>query len=160
MAYNRIDSRAIEMWNNLYSMQMIADVMDVSRHGVKKYLNRHGIDTSNKGGCDVECNSCGVEFKKARYHVRQNIFNYCTPGCYYKSIENPAYVENRQRQRNARKTVRACGYCLLWGEVVHHKDGNTTNNDPNNLMVFACHGDRMRWHRGDRDIVKPLWPKG
>lgn len=31
-------------------------------------------------------------------------------------------------------------------EVVHHKDENRSNNDPNNLMVFKTKGDHSRFH--------------
>jgi hypothetical protein len=30
--------------------------------------------------------------------------------------------------------------------VVHHKDRNDYNNAPDNLMVFACNGDHIRYH--------------
>jgi len=156
MSYNRIDSRAVEMWNALYSLQMIADVLGVSRAGVKKYLNRNGIDTSKRKWV-VVCDHCGVKFEKHRCQIRKNKNNYCTQPCYVKSMDNPEYYINRQCQRNAREVVGACGYYLSADEVVVFKDGDCNNSDPNNLMVFASHSDHMRWHRGDRELVKPLW---
>jgi len=153
--YNRITERAIELWNELYSLQMIADELGVSRAGVKKYLNRRGIDTG-KRKWDVTCNECGVAFKKPRCQIRKNRFSYCTIACYIKAMRNPDYNENRQGQRIARKSVKSL-FPLDPGNVVHHEDGDTTNNDPVNLMVFATHGAHMRWHRGDRSLVKPLW---
>lgn len=38
------------------------------------------------------------------------------------------------------------------GEVVHHKDGNRSNNSFNNLMVFKTIYDHSAFHRG-RDIL-------
>ena len=38
------------------------------------------------------------------------------------------------------------GRHLLPEEVVHHRDLNKLNNDPNNLMVFATNGDHARFH--------------
>lgn len=38
------------------------------------------------------------------------------------------------------------GRRLLPEEVVHHRDLNKLNNDPNNLMVFASNGDHTRFH--------------
>ena len=32
-------------------------------------------------------------------------------------------------------------------EVVHHKDGNRSNNDPENLAVFKTKGDHARFHK-------------
>ena len=37
---------------------------------------------------------------------------------------------------------------LKKGEVVHHKDGNKKNNDPDNLMVFASTNDHTMYHKG------------
>ena len=39
------------------------------------------------------------------------------------------------------------GRYLLPEEVVHHKDFNKLNNNPNNLMVFATKGDHTRFHK-------------
>ncbi len=156
--HNVLDDGAVRLWGGLYSLQMIADVYGVSRAGVKKFLNRHGVDT-RKRKWDVVCNQCGVEFKKPRCQIRKNRFNYCTVDCYIRSMENPDYFENRQGQREARKMVSAF-FPLMPEHVVHHEDGNTTNNDPSNQMVFRNHSDHMRWHRGDRSLVKPLWSGG
>jgi hypothetical protein len=38
------------------------------------------------------------------------------------------------------------GRHLLPEEVVHHKDLNKLNNDPDNLMIFASKGDHTRFH--------------
>ena len=46
---------------------------------------------------------------------------------------------------------RMLGRYLLPEEVVHHKDCNKLNNDPNNLMVFATKGDHTRFHKHDCD---------
>ena len=49
-------------------------------------------------------------------------------------------------------------------EVVHHKDQNPFNNDPNNLIVFATTSDHTRFHNGgtleqkeDYYISKPTY---
>ena len=38
------------------------------------------------------------------------------------------------------------GRFLLPDEVVHHRDLNKLNNNPDNLMVFATKGDHTRFH--------------
>lgn len=156
--YTRIDERALDLWDKLYSLQMIADVLGVTRQGIRKFLIRHGVDTS-KRKFEVECSQCGEKFSKHRCQIRKNRFNYCSKACYIKSMYNPDYNPNRQGQRIARYLVHSL-FPLDPDNVVHHKDSNTANNDPSNLMVFRNHGDHMRWHRGDKSLVKPLWDGG
>lgn len=65
------------------------------------------------------------------------------------------YVMNKNHQRaNPAGAVythmlvaeRKLGRSLLPEEVVHHRDLNKLNNDPDNLMIFATNGDHMRFH--------------
>lgn len=48
------------------------------------------------------------------------------------------------------------GRCLAEGEVIHHINGDKTDNRAENLMVFRNHGDHMRfhWHLRDPDKYK------
>ncbi|CDS48893.1 hypothetical protein [Polaromonas sp. CG9_12] len=41
---------------------------------------------------------------------------------------------------------RILGRYLRPEEEVHHKDGDPTNNHPDNLQVFATHAEHMRHH--------------
>ena len=155
----KIDDRAIGMFeNDLFSLQMIGDFFGATRQGVKKFLNKRGVDTS-KRKYKIECDECGNEFEKTKSYIRNRTKNYCSPECYYAAIHNPNYNQNRQGQRNARNVVRELGHILLSEEVVHHEDGNTENNDPMNLKVFANQSDHMRWHRagGEESGVVPVW---
>ncbi len=151
----KMDKGVIDLWYKLYSLQMIADVYGVSRAGVKKFLNRHGVDT-RKRKFEVICNQCNEAFLKQRCQIRANRFNYCTSVCYIESMRNPEYNPNRQGQVVARRLVKSL-FPLDPENIVHHKDGDTANNDPANQMVFRNHSEHMRWHRGDRSLVKPLW---
>ena len=65
------------------------------------------------------------------------------------------YVMNKNHQRaNPAGAVythmlvaeQKLGRSLLPEEVVHHKDLNKLNNNPNNLMIFASNGDHSRFH--------------
>lgn len=154
----KIDKRAIDLWKDLYTLQMIADFFNVSRAGVWKYLRRHGVDTGAGGRVEVVCSYCGVKFKKYRALARKRCKHYCCNDHYYRSLYNPGYNENRQGQRKARKAVNLM-FPLGEDNVVHHDDGDTTNNDYENLRVFKNHADHMRWHRlgGVESGIEPVW---
>lgn len=159
----KIDERAIKLYcEDLFSLQMVAEVFGCSRQAVKKYLNKREIDTGNKK-FEVICDQCGKNFKKQRSRIRNCRKNYCSTGCYYKAIHNPEYNDNRQGQRIARKVLdevfMTMGLRLYYGWVVHHVDGNTMNNDLDNLMVFDGQSDHMQWHRAgyEKSGVRPIW---
>lgn len=40
------------------------------------------------------------------------------------------------------------------GEQVHHVDGNPTNNNINNLILFDCFGSHMKFHRGEQGLFE------
>lgn len=162
----KIDDRAVELWEqDLYSLRMIGRVLGVSAAGVKKYLNRRGIETDG-GPVLAVCDNpaCGTSFRKPRAYKRGRRRNFCCPGCYYTVLGSSGYTENRQGQRIARRCVMGSGFMLCPGMVVHHIDGDCGNNDIGNLMVFANQGEHMRWHRMGCNVeesgIVPLWPKG
>jgi len=46
------------------------------------------------------------------------------------------------------------GRLLTKKEVIHHIDGDVSNNSIDNLMLFACNGDHTRYHKEQRRIAK------
>ena len=158
---NRCTELVVELHKtDLYSLQMIADKVGVSRQAIKKYLNKRGYDTSKANATkEVECTYCQKVFKRLRCLRRQTVNPYCSTECCGKGVANPEYIQNRQGQRIARREV-AYYFRLQQKHVVHHKDGNNRNNDIDNLMVFKDQADHVRWHRlGETaSLVVPLWP--
>lgn len=156
-----VDEKAIDMWHkDHWSLRMIAKHYGVTGTAVHKYLRKHGVDTS-KAATRVNCicMTCGKPFQKCRAYFRARMFVYCSVACYYQSIHNPKYISSRQGMRVARETVRSLWRGFRQSHLVHHIDGNESNNDPTNLLVFANNSDHMRWHRagGIESGVVPLW---
>lgn len=156
-----VDERAIDMWyKDHWSLRMIGKYFSVSGTAVHKYLRKHGVDTS-KAATRVNCicMTCSKPFQMCRAYFRERLLVYCSPECYYQSIRNPGYISSRQGMRVARETVRSLWRGFRMQYLVHHIDGNESNNDPCNLMVFANNSDHMRWHRagGIESGVVPLW---
>ena len=145
----------------LWTLQMIADVMHVSRQAIKKILNKHGIDTG-KRKITVTCTVCGKTNERPRKRAREQRNHFCDTDCYSAFLDagKSDYVANRQGQRTARRIVGEL-FDLKPEHVVHHSDRNQLNNMVNNLMVFASQGDHMKHHHRGRDdyqnsIVTPL----
>ncbi len=166
MAINKIKiagigNRIVELWHFGYSGDSIAELTGsvVAGRTILRYLWKQGIDTGVTKK-EVKCEQCGVIFNKVRHVYRKSRLHFCGKPCYWKYLYNPNYIRSVYGMRQARKRVRECGYLVVTGEVVHHKDSDTTNNNPNNLLVFKNNGDHTRWHRwgGIKSGVKPVWP--
>lgn len=129
-----ISPEALELWNRNWSLRMIARHLGCSAMGVKKYLNRVGVDTRVKL-IEVKCYVCGKSVNRNRARVRTNRKNFCGRQCYWKHLESVSSVRSRNGLRHARKKV--ARYMKLDHEmVVHHEDGNELNNELKNLVDF------------------------
>ncbi|HEX6608238.1 MAG TPA: HNH endonuclease [Chloroflexia bacterium] len=67
-------------------------------------------------------------------------------------------IDGKHRREHRVIAEQVLGRSLTAREVVHHKDGNTGNNDPANLEVYCCNAHHL-WHnwQGDHPIqVSPL----
>jgi len=142
----------------LTSMIAIAKHYQMSRQGVYQIIKAAGIDTRKTGGIEVSCYCCQKVIKKPRCQVRKAKHLFCNQDCYdaYLKAGNGAgpLIINRQGARIARKII-AQYFDIQPSHIPHHKDRNQLNNVPQNLMVFRCQGDHVRYHRGFE--VEPLW---
>lgn len=158
------DKDIVELYvNHHLSMENVGRLHNLSRQAVKKILNRAGVDTSKTAACwvDTTCASCENPIRVRRARYRTNIRNFCGDDCYHDWIRhngNCQYIPNRRGCMRARAVVeQAIGEKPPDGSVVHHADGNNYNNALWNLMLFRSHADHLRWHRGDKSLVDPLW---
>lgn len=138
----------------MHSLQMIADKFKCSRQYIKKILNKHGVQTANGIYTKVKCICliCSKEFLKKRARVRnmESINDYCSKACFHQMFYNNEYKEDRSGSRAARlkvaleilETIK-----LPKGSIVHHIDGNQSNNATNNLMLVSSQGTHIRIHR-------------
>ena len=78
----------------------------------------------------------------------------------YVLVKSPGhpYVNNSGYVREHRLVMgKTLGRHILPKEVVHHKDGNRSNNDPSNLELYRSNGDHLREHMEEGSI--PRCPK-
>jgi len=135
--------------------QQIGDMIGMSRAGVMKRLRKAGIKADQGEHVTCICDYCGSECSTTRARWRRTARQYCGEQCYYKSRENPAYLPWRQGQNIARQIVNHY-FKLQSHHVVHHIDGDNTNNKLSNLMVFESQSDHMTYHHGIHTVT-PIW---
>lgn len=133
--------------------------------GGKKYHNKQPIKPNYKGICKY----CMEEFETYRNKTAQEP-KFCSVQCtgrYQTNEKNPAYNGGKylcngyhalflpDHPYASKKNIvlehrvimeKKIGRYLKPEEVVHHKDGIKTNNDPNNLILFKNNSDHMKYH--------------
>jgi hypothetical protein len=67
-----------------------------------------------------------------------------------------AYTKIFSRAAHRVIAEQALGRELVEGEVVHHIDGNSRNNHPENLRVFATNSEHARFHHELRAVLSML----
>ena len=137
---------------NLEPMISIAASVGVTRQAVWYALHRNGVSTPKVSMMEVSCTLCGKVFKRTRGRVRKTKQPFCSDVCYWAWLERGkgnSYIDNSRGRKEAVAII--CGlFNLRPGHIVHHEDRDETNNEINNLKVFACSGDHVRYHRGFR----------
>jgi len=144
------------------SPSQIATLAHISRQAVWKILKEQGVKTGKgQGGATrviFECDFCGKLCELTRAKWRSTVHHYCSTECYYASVENPHYFQSRQGQRIARAIVNQ-HFSLESSHVVHHKDGDTRNNNLDNLAVYSSHADHIKATHHRNSKIKPIWEK-
>lgn len=60
--------------------------------------------------------------------------------------EGKTYTKLYGRHEHRVVAEKMIGRPLKSGEIVHHRDGNKRNNNPNNLVVFSSQSEHARFH--------------
>ena len=86
-----IEAFTIDLW----TLQMIADVVHVTKSSVRKILNKNGVDTSNKK-VTVSCTVCGAPIQRTRKRARVQRNHFCNTDCYnaYLAAGKGDYVQS------------------------------------------------------------------
>ena len=138
----------------LIPMITLAKQYGVTRQAIYKLLNHAGVDTS-KRKIPVSCQVCGTVIMRPKCQIRSSKHIFCGDECYHAWLKSrSSYKPNRQGQRIARAIVSQY-FSLQKQHVVHHENGDNLDNRPENLRVFACQGDHIRYHRDFS--IEPIW---
>lgn len=152
---------ALAFERDLEPAASLAKRFGVTRQTIYNALRKAGIDLKRSGWVPRVCGHCGAKIRARRSVARLNRQNYCDAAHYHAQLATSGYTANRQGQRIARRVV-GDRFALKPTHVVHHVNGDQSDNAASNLMVFNNQAEHMRWHRagGSTSGVVPLWCGG
>lgn len=140
------------------------------------------IDCKDAWGKTLVCSDCSKEFRLNHRNIRVRVSHRC-PDCVFKFASERIIKQNKSRTRPSilstrgytylRDTKEKHGYILAHrkvlgdhlgrklerGEIVHHIDGDPTNNDINNLFLTNDSGHRLA-HNSLQDLAFALFQEG
>jgi hypothetical protein len=69
------------------------------------------------------------------------------------NIRPDGYIRFSGKLKHRSVVEEVLGVTLLDTDIVHHKDGNPSNNDPENLLICKSIADHMRVHKEERALA-------
>ena len=141
------------------TMEEIGKIYGVSRMRISQLAKRYSIDTTKAGMFENTCDKCGKRYIVHRKRYREQATHYCSIACYLSDRKNENYHPHRNGQREARRIMaKHIGRPLTTDEIVHHIDGNCSNNSIDNLVLFPSHSAHLKWHHSLRINGKEVNP--
>ncbi len=123
----------------------------INGHNKSNLGNRYKIskDKLRDSRKTAICKTCGKEFKyypsktKGIFCCKQCQYDYDYPGCIWKGKNGYLYY---QKGRGEKVLLHRLIATAKPGEIVHHKDGDKLNNDPENLEILPSQSEHIRKH--------------
>ncbi len=133
------------------TMEEIGKIYSLTRSRVCQELKQYRIDTSHAERFTISCDRCKKEYEITRKLWRMRATHYCSVQCYLSDRKNENYRPHRNGQREARRIMaKHIGRPLTTAEIVHHIDGNCSNNVLDNLALYPSHSAHMKAHHSSR----------
>ena len=145
------DEELIRLYSvDLVRVNAIAVRYGVTRQTVNYRLKQLGVVRYKRKVLHVACINCGEMYD---YWPSQAGGKYCGRRCFFEKTSKYGRY-SRQGQRVARRVSGA------WvGEIAHHIDGDTMNNEAWNLVVFPSNASHMSFHKsGNAEKLKEMLP--
>ena len=155
---SKIDTVTLDVMYNekLLRINEIAYITGKTRQRIWQLLKEYGLH--NKSRVVRCCLNCGKSFEVVRSRARSGSDKYCKEQCYFDHKASFNYIPDRQGQRIGRKVIEDwLGHSLPEGFIVHHEDGDQSNNGIDNLIVFPSNSEHIKYHHAKRNYnaIKP-----
>lgn len=133
------------------TMAEIGKIYGVSRQMINYFMRRLGVPRGTGERFMVPCDACGGQYSITRKRFKSSIKHFCSMMCYTSYLHNAEYRQSRTGQRIGRKVMeKYLNRELRQGEVIHHIDGDTMNNNLSNLKLFPSHSEHIAFHHKQR----------
>ena len=129
------------------TLEEIGKIAGMSKQGVRLVLKQMGV-TYAGGKIKRACAYCGQEFETPRCVAKIGKGLYCSTGCF--SSDRSMGHDMTISSRLGRGAILMAGIPLSPGQVVHHIDGDRTNNSLGNLQIFDSQHEHMVFHHALR----------
>jgi len=125
----------------------------IKRPGQGRFCSCECMWESRRHGKRYTCDQCGLMFYRRAGEQSKNgpeskVF--CSASCYQKArkttMQSSTYLKKGGRHEHRIIAEKLLRRPLQRGEIVHHIDGNTHNNTPENLLVLPSQKDHARIH--------------
>jgi len=99
----------------------------------------------------LRCEGCGKEFKG--YSHRGRYARFCSKICFnHRPLRGSVWEGNTgyiyfQRGRGKKQLLHRILTNASKSQIVHHRDGNPSNNDLDNLVVLSSQAEHGKFHR-------------
>jgi hypothetical protein len=133
------------------TMDEIGKMYGKTRQCIYLWVKKLGLEKRYAEKFKVKCDKCGKEYETHRGRYRKSSTHYCSIECYLSDRKNTHYKPHRNGQREARAIMsKHIGRALTKDEIVHHIDGNCSNNSIDNLVLFPSQSAHFKWHHSLR----------
>jgi hypothetical protein len=144
----------IAMYKADTPIKEIHETAGISRAALYNILKAYDTDKGRREILTLTCSYCEQEFTRNRSHTRGNAEgeHFCSVKCFHanRTLNPGKQVKGGLKRfygRYARTVWQEYHKTMLTeGQVIHHIDGDVSNNSIKNLQMFENHSEHMKVH--------------